>query len=459
MPELPEVETVRRVLLPRIKGKKIIDVFVYRRKNVLSGSSAFIQGVVGRRFSDISRRGKFLIFHLDDGKVILSHLRMEGHYEFRKPGEMMGKYDILKYVFSDGSGLVYADSRRFGTLELFENEEALKDSPLGKLGPEPFDWDVDDFYDKLHKHPGTIKEALLDQTLTAGIGNIYDSEILFAAKIHPAEFCRDIPKEKIPLLKQESIRILQQAIDNGGSTIDSFHPDRGVDGRMQNELKVYGLEGEACPECGTKIRRILQGGRSSYFCPKCQKRMHAPFVLGITGPIHSGKSTASAYFVSQGFALFDADKEVWKLYENKQVQKGVKAILGKKAFLKGKANPEFMREALLKKKKKKALEDYLDPLLIAEAKKLIASASSKGVVLDIPRLFASGLGDLCDVVILMESQETTRAKRLFDEGRDVDALMKLNASYPIIEARKRATYTIENEGSKAALIEKLSELF
>ena len=458
MPELPEVETVRRILLEKMPKKKICDVLIYRNKNVFPSSSAFINGVVGRKIVDLSRRGKYLIFHLDDGQIVLSHLRMEGHYEFRAPGEGVKKYDILKYVYSDGSGLVYVDSRRFGTLELLASKEDLDSTSVGKLGPEPFDLDLDDFYKALQKRNDPIKEALLDQTLVAGIGNIYDSEILFAAKIHPLESCKNIKKEQLPLLKEAMVNILGRAIELGGSTIDTFHPDLGVDGRMQLELKAYGQEGMPCPECGKKIRRIMLGGRGTYYCPHCQKRMHAPLVLGVTGPIHAGKSTVSAYYVNQGFALFDADKEVKELYRDKQVQKDIKKLLGRSAFLKGKVNADYMRIALSEKKKKKALENYLDPLLLKKAKKAIADCKAPGIVLDIPRLFPSGFGDLCDEVILVESQESTRAKRLFDEGRDVDGLMKLNASYPLFEARKRATHVIENEGSKAALEEILSKI-
>jgi formamidopyrimidine-DNA glycosylase len=333
-------------------------------------------------------------------------------------------------------------------LELLASKEDLASTSVGKLGPEPFDLDLDDFYKALQKRNDPIKEALLNQTLVAGIGNIYDSEILFAAKIHPLEPCKNIKKEQLPLLKEAMVQILGRAIELGGSTIDTFHPDLGVDGRMQLELKAYGQEGMPCPECGKKIRRIMLGGRGTYYCPHCQKRMHAPLVLGVTGPIHAGKSTVSSYYVNQGFALFDADKEVKELYRDKQVQKDIKKLLGRSAFLKGKVNADYMRLALSDKKKKKALENYLDPLLLKKAKKAIADCKAPGIVLDIPRLFPSGFGDLCDEVILVESQESTRAKRLFDEGRDVDGLMNLNASYPLSEARNGRPMSLKTRAAR-----------
>ncbi len=461
MPELPEVETVRRILSSFFQGVTIVKVHIYRAANIVSGAASFPKQVEGKKILSVSRRGKYLLFNLDDGSVILSHLRMEGKYLEMPPSFPKSPYDILDYELSSGTRLVYQDTRKFGTIAYYPStDEAFQSSPLASLGPEPFDLSDEEFYSRIHLEKGPIKKVLMDQTILAGIGNIYADESLFASSIHPKTKAYDLDLDAATRLLGNIQRILQEAIQKGGSTIRSYHPQQGVDGKMQNELQVYSKRGQPCPHCGTPLSKIHLEGRGTTFCFRCQKAIHRPFVLGITGPIHAGKSTAAVYFRSQGYHYFDADKAVWELYEDCKVQKEIQKIVGKKTVKKGKIDKTELRHVLSSSPaKRKKVERLLDPLLVERVKDQIASLTEKDkILLDVPRLFSSGLGDCCDATILIESHPEKRNQRLLDEGRDATRLMKLNSSYPLKQVQKQVNFIVDNNGSKEDFYQKLKAL-
>lgn len=461
MPELPEVETVRRILSSFFQGATILKVHIYRPANIVSGAALFPNEVEGKKILSVSRRGKYLLFHLEGGSLILSHLRMEGKYLEVPPTYPKSPYDILDYELSSGTYLVYRDTRKFGTIAYYPSmEEALKSSPIAFLGPEPFGLTPEEFYSRLHTEKGPIKKVLMDQSVIAGIGNIYADESLFASSIHPKTKASDLSLATVTDLLVNIQRILQEAIQKGGSTVRSYHPQQGVDGRMQNELQVYSRHGLPCPRCHTPLSKIRLEGRGTTFCFRCQKAIHRPFVLGITGPIHAGKSTAAAYFRSQGYHYFDADKAVWELYEDPKVQKEIQKIAGKKTVKKGKIDKEELRHVLSScPDKRKKVEHLLDPLLVKKAKDQIASLTEQDkILLDVPRLFSSGLGDCCDATLLIESHPEKRSQRLLDEGRDAKRLMKLNSSYPLKQVQKQVNFIVDNNGSKEDFYQKLKAL-
>ena len=212
MPELPEVETVRRYLESEILGKTIQGIEVYREKNIITEYRSFVKEIIGKKIIKLGRKGKFLIISLEDDLAILSHLRMEGKFFFYEKKEEKGKHDILRFDFSDGSNLVYNDTRKFGILGLYHGKELYEDSPLNKLGPDPFDCDLDTVYKKMHSSNKPAKELLLDQTIMAGNGNIYADECLFASNIHPLTKGKDLSKAEVDALIKSSIRILNEAI-------------------------------------------------------------------------------------------------------------------------------------------------------------------------------------------------------------------------------------------------------
>ena len=273
MPELPEVETVRRGLEKLILGKKISNIEIRYPKMIKTDLNQFQKELPGQVIQSMGRRGKYLLFNLRD-KVLISHLRMEGKY-FYYPDEIPErKHAHILVHFEDGTTLVYEDVRKFGTMELLAPE--LLDSYFisKKLGPEPTDQDFDlgRFKRALKRSKKPIKSHLLDQTLVAGLGNIYVDEVLWRAKIHPFRSSNSLSSQEARKVHDETIKVLGQAVEKGGSTIRTYTNAFGEDGTMQEFHQVYDKAGQACSRCGAIIEKIQLGGRGTHFCPKCQRR-------------------------------------------------------------------------------------------------------------------------------------------------------------------------------------------
>ena len=273
MPELPEVETVRRGLEKMILGKKISSVEISYPKMIKTDFGQFQKELPGQVVETMGRRGKYLLFHLSD-KILISHLRMEGKY-FYYPDEIPTRKHAHVFInFEDGGTLVYEDVRKFGTMELLAPE--LLDSYFisKKLGPEPTeqDFDLERFKLALKKSKKPIKSHLLDQTLVAGLGNIYVDEVLWRAKVHPSRTSNSLSAQEARKVHDETIKVLGQAVEKGGSTIRTYTNAFGEDGTMQDFHQVYDKAGQACSRCGSIIEKIQLGGRGTHFCPKCQRR-------------------------------------------------------------------------------------------------------------------------------------------------------------------------------------------
>lgn len=273
MPELPEVETVRRGLESLIVGRKIVAVDVRVPKIIKTDLVAFETEIVGQTFQNIGRRGKYLLLMLNK-QVIISHLRMEGKYLLFPEQVPYNKHFHVLFQLDDGSTLVYQDVRKFGTMELLYPNQIEAYFQKKKLGPEPTKetFDLSEFTRKLKTSKKFVKPYLLDQTLVVGLGNIYVDEVLWAAKIHPERISSSLTDLEITLLHDEIIRILQLGIAKGGTTIRTYHNAFGEDGNMQQFLQVYGKTGEPCPRCATPIEKIKVGGRGTHLCPACQKQ-------------------------------------------------------------------------------------------------------------------------------------------------------------------------------------------
>lgn len=274
MPELPEVETVRRTLLELVVGKTIKHVRILWPNIIKRPAEVqqFQDALVGQTISDIGRRGKFLKIFLDD-YVLVSHLRMEGKYALHQAEEPYDKHTHVFFQFTDGTELRYRDVRKFGTMHLFAKGEEDCELPLAHLGPEPFasEFTPDMLYGQLQKTNRKIKAVLLDQKAVVGLGNIYVDEALFRASIHPERSANALTKKEVTLLHREIVDTLQEAVEKGGSTIRTYVNTQGQIGSFQLQLFVYGKKGEPCTRCGTAIEKIVVGGRGTHFCPKCQK--------------------------------------------------------------------------------------------------------------------------------------------------------------------------------------------
>ncbi|HJV31889.1 MAG TPA: DNA-formamidopyrimidine glycosylase [Bacillales bacterium] len=274
MPELPEVETVRKTLKNLILQKQIENITVNWPKIIKLPLEIeqFIDALKGETIQDIGRRGKFLILYTSK-YALVSHLRMEGKYGLFAEKEPLDKHTHVIFHFTDHTELRYKDVRKFGTMHLFKKGEEFGRPPLFDLGPEPFaeDFTVQYLTNMLAKTNRKIKPALLDQKLLVGLGNIYVDEALFRAGIHPERIASTLNDKEISLLHQEIVNTLMEAVNQGGSTIRSYINSQGEMGMFQRQLLVYGRKNEDCKKCGTALIKTVVGGRGTHFCPTCQK--------------------------------------------------------------------------------------------------------------------------------------------------------------------------------------------
>lgn len=275
MPELPEVETVRRTLEQLVLHKEIKQVSVTWPKIIKKPVDVeqFQDALIGQIIQGIGRRGKFLIIDTTD-YALVSHLRMEGKYGLYQPDEPIDKHTHVIFHFTDGTQLRYRDVRKFGTMHLFTRGTELEQLPLSQLGPEPFsaEFTVERMKNMFAKTERSVKTVLLDQKVVVGLGNIYVDEALFRAGIHPERTASSLRKKELEKLHEEIIATLSEAVEKGGSTIRSYVNSQGQIGMFQLELYVYGRKGEQCKTCSSELERIVVGGRGTVFCPKCQQR-------------------------------------------------------------------------------------------------------------------------------------------------------------------------------------------
>lgn len=273
MPELPEVETVKETLKKKVLNKKIKDVDIYWDSIIAYPNiTTFKKNIKNQTINDITRLGKWLIFHLDD-YILLSHLRMEGKYFLRDSTEEKKKHEHVFFHFTDNTDLRYHDTRKFGKMHLVKKCDFNDYIVVKELGLEPWDKNLNNKYlkEKYKKKTLPIKTVILDQSIITGIGNIYADEILFLSHINPLKKANLLKTKDLDLIIDNTRITLEKAISEGGTTIRSYTSDEGVSGRFQNNLYVHQKEGENCLICGSKIIKIRVGGRGTYYCPKCQK--------------------------------------------------------------------------------------------------------------------------------------------------------------------------------------------
>lgn len=459
MPELPEVETVVRILNGFVPKKTIKDIRIFHEKSVLTPASAFKAALIGETFLPCTRVGKFIIFHLTNDKVVISHLRMEGKYFEGTAGQKPEKHDTLIYDFTDGTSLRFNDVRKFGIVELKSESDFMATLPISKLGKEPWSLEAKELHNSFKKISGPVKNALLDQTIILGLGNIYADEVLFASKINPKSPAKTLSIEECGRLVEESRRILSEAIKQGGSTIRSYHPKEGMSGNMQNELHAYGHEGMKCDRCGMIMRKITIGGRGTTYCPICQPLKGMPLIVGVTGPIGSGKSSVSTYLSEKGFKVLDADKIVHSLYEEKEVKEGLKKMFGNSVIKDNEVDYKALLSFVTKDpKKKKELEGYVHPLVYKKMDEEISSGKYKKVVVDVPLLIGGPLEKECDLIIYVEADKEVRMERLIKRNVDPKKFLELNDSFPVRKAKKAASIILDGSGSLKKLHEQLDHL-
>lgn len=274
MPELPEVETVKRTLNVLVKGKQIEYVTVRLARIIQRPDDiqAFANMLAGHSVVNVERRGKFLRIVLD-GLVLVSHLRMEGRYGLFQKNDPLDKHTHVIFHFTDGTELRYTDVRQFGTMHLFEPGEDLRLPPLNKLGQEPLEpaFTPERFKEIVAGKSTKIKSLLLNQEYVVGIGNIYVDESLHRAGIHPEDSAKVLSGEQLDKLYEAIVTTLTEAVNAGGSSVKSYVNGQGESGSYQDQHLIYGRKDQPCVSCGTMIEKTVVGGRGTHFCPNCQR--------------------------------------------------------------------------------------------------------------------------------------------------------------------------------------------
>lgn len=276
MPELPEVETVRRQLAPVVEGRTVVDVRVLDPLLVAPASPrAFTSAVRGRAITATGRRGKYLQFRLDSGDTLVIHLRMTGRLHRTAPGAraQADPHRRARVRLDDGSTLDFSDTRRFGKAWVVPADHPDPERYWSaRVGVEPLGPDFTDqvLADALRGRSTSVKAALLDQRRVAGIGNIYADEALFQARVHPARAAGDLTAGEVTALRAAIVDRLREGIENGGTSIDRYRDTLGRPGAMQHMLRVHRHEGDPCPVCGTIVVKSRVAGRGTYHCPTCQ---------------------------------------------------------------------------------------------------------------------------------------------------------------------------------------------
>jgi formamidopyrimidine-DNA glycosylase len=275
MPELPEVETIKNELSPWVVGQIFTQVTILDTELFCGGSAEEVRrGLIGQKVESLERRGKYLIFRLSSGRSLIMHLRMTGVLLLNPRG--VNRYARAVFQFFNGHRLVFSDLRRLGLICLVDNADTV----VGKLGPEPLDesFTPDILGQRLSRHHIPVKAALLDQSIVAGIGNMYADEALFAAQIHPLRKANALSPEEVQTLYQSIHRVLGAGIGSKGASVDTYVRPEGELGTAHFDFKVAHKGGEPCPVCGGTIERVPVQNRGTCFCPRCQHFGSGPLI-------------------------------------------------------------------------------------------------------------------------------------------------------------------------------------
>lgn len=270
MPELPEVETTRRGIEQYLCGHTVTAVTVRNRRLRWPVPHTLIQTLPGQRIESVTRRGKYLLLHTAAGTALL-HLGMSGSLRILRADIPAEKHDHLDIVLDSGRALRLRDPRRFGTL-LWTTQDPARHKLLRSLGPEPLEkgFDGDYLFAKSRKRKVAVKNFIMNSHIVVGVGNIYASESLFLARIHPERAAGRITSERYAALAKAIRKVLTAAIKAGGTTLRNFAHENGEPGYFRQHLRVYGREGKTCERCGARIVSRVTGQRSTYYCPNCQ---------------------------------------------------------------------------------------------------------------------------------------------------------------------------------------------
>lgn len=460
MPELPEVETVRNTLKYQILNDTITNVDVYYDRMVLPNKEEFTKSLINQEITDIKRYGKYLIFIFNTCSMI-SHLRMEGKY-FIKEDEPVLKHEHVVFHLKSGRTLRYHDTRKFGILKIVPTtcyETVLKEKELIKLGMEATDDNLNGeyLYEKIKSKSSPIKTTLLDQENICGLGNIYVDEVCFLSSIHPLRKASTITLLECNTIVENCKKVMEGAIKAGGTTIRSYTSSLGVTGLFQLQLHVHTLSGKPCEKCGTIIKKIKVGGRGTYFCENCQRKI--PFVIGITGSIASGKSSVLNYLKNhyQDYYYLDSDEIVHKLYEKPEIIQLIKTNFGEEFIENNQISRTKLGEYIFKNEEQRtALNELIHPLVKESLiKEINKHQNDKIIFIDVPLLFEAKMTDLVDEIWCVYVSKEEQLKRLIERDQISEEIANQKiASQMSIEEKKQ----IASQKQNIVLIDNSSDL-
>ena len=459
MPEFPEVNVVIKKLEMRTLGKTVKSVEVLRNQTIEGNVDNFKKTLEGATIASFEQVGKFIVFHLSNKNVIISHLRMEGKYFFKEESAPIGKHDLVIFHFVDNTKLVYNDTRRFGRMSV-ESELNYKDvPPLCNVGPNPFEMKNASLLEKAYKNKSiAIKTALLDQSIMSGLGNIYTDEVLFITKVHPETPAKMVSRSKLEEILKASKQVLEGAMKAGGSTIHSFTSEEGIAGDFQVQLQVYGKNGDTCPRCGTEFRKIFVNGRGTTYCPKCQKNPGIPVLFGITGPIGAGKSTISQLIAKHGFKVLDCDKIVHDLYKTNEMQDKLSRIIPGLKIVNNDIDRAWLKSYLIQFPNKKRQLEKIVHKEVVEVVEHELKHSKQPVIVEAAFLFETDLHLLCDKTIFVNIDQKKQFSNLESRNDDIGKAILLNSNFDYSNMKK-ATYVINNDKDIANLEKQVNSIF
>ena len=459
MPELPEVETVRRTLEYQLLGEEIEHVEVIYSTMLSPDKESFINNLKGQTFRRIERYGKYLFFIFDDYSII-SHLRMEGKY-FIKNHERIATHEHVIFYLRSGKSLRYHDVRKFGTMKLVNTtdlDEILSEPEIKKLGLEANDEALEGMYlyNKIKSLNIPIKTVLLNQEIICGLGNIYVDEVCFLSKLNPLQPANTLSLDDCNNIVENSKKTLEYAISCGGTTIRSYTSSLGVTGRFQLNLHVHTKENEPCENCGTKIQKIKVGGRGTYFCYKCQKK--TPFVIGLTGGISSGKTAVSNYLQTnyQDYLYLDTDLIAHDILNRIDIITILANKFGDDIVEDNKINRQKLGLLIYNNEvNRNTLNSIIHPEVIKYVKRQIKLAKEKIIFVIVPLLFESGMDEMMDEIWYVYISKEEQIKRLMlRDNIDYEyALKKINSQMSIEEKKK-----IMSKKQNVVLIDNSSDL-
>ena len=470
MPELPEVENVRRSLLPYLPSAPICQTEV-RNEGVIAPLDAASFACCLQHHSIVAakRRGKYLQLCLQPEGCLLIHLRMTGQLYWLS-AERNAATPLLPHThvilhFEDGSCLRYVDVRRFGKIRYWPAEP--EDPGYLALGPEPLESDFNLAYlNRICQNRRTpIKSLLLDQHQIAGLGNIYADEALFRAGFHPLEAAGSLNPSQLQRLQTAITEVLQEAVEAKGSSMRDYLDVNGTKGSFQDQWLVYQQTGKPCPICGSLIERCKVAGRSSHYCPHCQAKQDSlGLIIGLTGGIASGKSSVIRWLATKGAKIVDTDAISHRITADQSAAvTEISEAFGSDVLLApGVLNRRRLAELVFQDPKKLAqLNAILHPKIEAEMQQQInqyrQSKSELPLVLDIPLLFEANLTRYCDTIwlIWLDHQSQLQRLRQRDHLTEREALARMDAQWPLEKKKALSDVVIDNSGSWTATEDQL----